>query len=298
MRSHWSYLANHAQTIRATNKSSLPRTKHIRTFAMSGPAAKKQKTHPNYELIYWPGIPGRGEYIRLPLEASGVAYSDPANEKKDGMKQVTALIDQKSMADEDGNPPAFAPPGLRVPGAGKDGKSLLIHQTPTILQYLGPQIGMAPDDEAGRLHVSQMMQTALDLSNETHDVHHPIAVGLVYEDQKDESLRRSKDFRESRIPKFFNYFERILKSNEDAGQGKYLVGSQLTYADTTFWQVVDGLHFAFPNEMAAQKSKFPLIFSIFYPSFKEEKGIRDYLASDRRLPYSKGLYRHYPELDR
>jgi len=50
--------------------------------------------------------------------------------------------------------------------------------------------------------------------------------------------------------------------------------------------------------MEAQKSKFPLLFSTFYPSFKEEKGIKDYLASDRRLPYSMGLYRHYPELDR
>lgn len=58
------------------------------------------------------------------------------------------------------------------------------------------------------------------------------------------------------------------------------------------------LHFAFPKEMEAQKSKFPLLFSTFYPSFKEEKGIKDYLASDRRLPYSMGLYRHYPELDR
>lgn len=207
---------------------------------MSSPPFKKQRTQPKYELIYWGGIPGRGEYIRLPLEAAGVAYSDPGNEMKNGMKSVTSMIDQKSLGDKDGNPPVFAPPGLRIPGAGIDGKSLLIHQTSTILQYLGPKIGMVPEDEPSQLHVSQITNTALDLSNEAHDVHHPVGVGLYYEDQKDEALRRSKDFREARIPKFCSYFERVLKSNEETGEGKYLVGNRLTYADTTLWQVIEG----------------------------------------------------------
>lgn len=60
-------------------------------------------------------------------------------------------------------------------------------------------------------------------------------------DQKEESRRKAKDFRENRLPKFFGYFERVLGGNEkNGGQGKYLVGDRLTYADTTFWQVVDG----------------------------------------------------------
>ena len=29
-----------------------------------------------YELWYWDGIPGRGEFIRLALEAGGIAYED------------------------------------------------------------------------------------------------------------------------------------------------------------------------------------------------------------------------------
>jgi hypothetical protein len=31
---------------------------------------------PRYELIYWPGIQGRGEFIRLAFEAAGVSYLD------------------------------------------------------------------------------------------------------------------------------------------------------------------------------------------------------------------------------
>ena len=207
---------------------------------MTEQASKKQRTHPQYELLYHPGIPGRGEYIRLALEASGTPYSDVSNEKKDGYAITTSVCDPESTGDADGNPPVFAPPALRVPGAGSDGKALLIHQSTTILLYLGPKIGMVPEDEAGQVHVNQMTLTAMDLQNEAHDTHHPIGNALYYEDQKPESLRKAQDFREVRIPKFFSYFERILEGNEKAGEGKHLVGKNLSYADTTLWQVLDG----------------------------------------------------------
>lgn len=185
-------------------------------------------------------------------------------------------------------------------GALPDGSDLVFHQTPTILSYLGPRTGLVPDDEAGRLYVSQITATALDLGNEAHDTHHPVAVMAYYEEQKDESLRKAEDFRKSRIPKFFSYFERILQGNQEwgNGQGKYLVGDKLTYADTTVWQVVDGLHHAFPKEIEAREGDFPLLLGKFYPSFKEEKRIKEYLGTERRQKYGNGIFRRYPELDR
>jgi glutathione S-transferase len=45
---------------------------------------KKARTQPAYELLYWPGMPGRGEFIRLAFEAAGVSYKDPSNESDDG----------------------------------------------------------------------------------------------------------------------------------------------------------------------------------------------------------------------
>ena len=134
-------------------------------------AAKKQRTHPQYELLYHPSIPGRGEYIRLAFEAVGVPYTDVANDKDGGYDDVLGAID-KNASSIDGNPPCFAPPALRVPGAGKDGKTLIIHQTPNILSYLGARIGMIPEDEVDGLHVDQITLTALDLNNEAHDTHH------------------------------------------------------------------------------------------------------------------------------
>lgn len=205
---------------------------------MSEPSTKRTRTHPSYTLLYHPDIPGRGEYIRLAFEASGVPYSDPANESKEGVGQVYTCCSPDSLG-EDGNPPPFAPPMLRVSGAGKNGKSLLINQTPNILFYLGKELGLAGEEEADKWHVNELALTALDFSNETHDTHHPIAVMKVYEDQKEEALKKSTQFRENRIPKYFGYFERVLKGNE-AGGGRYLVGGKLTYADTTLWQVLDG----------------------------------------------------------
>lgn len=139
-----------------------------------------------------------------------------------------------------GNPPPFAPPMLKVSGAGKQGKDLLISQTPNILFYLGEKLGLAGADEAEKFHIQGLALTALDLSNETHDTHHPVAVMKYYDEQKDEALKRSADFRENRVPKFFGYFERVLKGNQQEGGGRYLVGGRLSYADTTVWHVLDG----------------------------------------------------------
>jgi glutathione S-transferase len=58
------------------------------------------------------------------------------------------------------------------------------------------------------------------------------------------------------------------------------------------------LHFAFPKECKARQGDYPLLMEKFYPGIKEEKGLKEYMASERRLEFSMGLFRNYPELDR
>lgn len=262
--------------------------------------AKKLRTQPPYELLYHPSIPGRGEFIRLCFEATGVAYTDIANEKPSGYDEVQSICTNPSKPGNTSNPPVFAPPALRVPGAGKDGQPLIIAQTPNILMYLAERLGLAPEDEAATYHVYQLAFTALDLNNEVHDTHHPLAVAKYYEEQKDAALVKAADVRENRLPKFLGYFEGCLKFNEEkgGGKGKYLVGDRLTFADLVVWQVLDGLRFAFPKEMEARKGEFEALLGGFYESVKEEGGLKEYLRSERRLPYSQGIFRYYPELDR
>ncbi len=207
-------------------------------------------------------------------------------------------ISKDSTGDEDGNPPLFAPPALRVPGEGKDGKSFVLYQTPSILSYLGDKLGLAGEDECEKAWILSHTLTALDMNNEAHDTHHPVATGDYYEAQKDEALRKAKDFREARIPKFLGFFERVLKANKDKGEGKYLVGTKLSYADTTLWHVLTGLDFAFPKEMEATKENYELLYGTFFGNIKENARLKEYLGSERRKPFSNGIFRHYPELDR
>ncbi|PNS20093.1 hypothetical protein CAC42_5543 [Sphaceloma murrayae] len=265
---------------------------------MSTMQDKRQALDTDYELLYHPDIPGRGEFIRLVFEAAGVRYADIANEDQANYELVQQTCSPESTGDADGNPPPFAPPALKIRGAGRDGKDLVISQTPNILLYLGSKLGLIGSADHHLYYANQLTLTALDLANETHDTHHPIAVMKYYEEQKDAALIRSADFRETRMPKFFSYFERNLKSNESEGRGKYLVSSKLTYADTTLWQVLDGLFYAYPKEMASRSKEFPLLFDTFYPAIKAETWLQDYMNSGRRLQYSDGLFRRYPELDR
>jgi glutathione S-transferase len=239
-----------------------------------------------YELYYWPGIPGRGEFVRLVLEAAGVPYRDVARqpEGKDGLKPLMYFLDGKAIEHA-----PFAPPFLKAGG-------LLIGQTANILMFLGARHDLAPSDEAGRLWANQLQLTIGDLVAESHDTHHPIASGLYYEDQIEEAKRRSKDFLKARAPKYLRYFERILGSNE-AGPA-YLIGNRLTYPDLSLFQTLAGLRFAFPRAMAALEKKLPLSVAL-HDRVKALPKVAAYLASQRRIPFNdQGLFRHYPELDR
>jgi glutathione S-transferase len=206
-------------------------------MASHGPT--QQNPHPKYTLLYHGGIPGRGEFVRLAFEAAGVPYDDPGNATPSRAKEVYAACAPHSTG-KGGNPPAFAPPMLKVDGDGDGGNALLLSQAPNILLYLGPKLGLAGERPVDCFYVNELALTALDLNNGCHDTHHPISVMKYYEDQKDEALLRAADFRAHRIPKFFGYFERVLKGNESEGHGKYMVGAKLTYADLTFWHVLDG----------------------------------------------------------
>jgi glutathione S-transferase len=66
-------------------------------------------------------------------------------------------------------------------------------QTPAILNYIAPELKLAGSSEIERHWINQVTLTVLDLSNEVHDSHHPIAPSLYYEDQKDEALKRAQE---------------------------------------------------------------------------------------------------------
>jgi glutathione S-transferase len=258
--------------------------------------SSQSSTKPNdagkpFQLIYWPGLPGRGEHIRLAFEAAGVAYTDVSNQTDAGVGAVLSQIDDQNFGDAH-NPPPLAPPVLRH-------GDVTLSQTPNILSYLGPKLGLVTaDDPVGIYHINALTLTALDgLSNEAHDTHHAVSHTQYYEDQKAECLIKAADYRSTRLPKFLGYFQRVLSGPASRG-GEYLYGGQLTYADLVLFQGLDGVSHAFPKCMARLKAtgKYDKVFAL-YDRVKALPNIKAYLDSDRRLKYGLGIYRYYPELD-
>lgn len=239
-----------------------------------------------YELYYWPGIQGRGEYVRLALEYAGAHYIDSAlvpEEKGGGVAALAHYLEGEGI-----EKPPFAAPFLK---AGRQ----IIGQTTNILLFLGPRLDLAPRDAAGRLWTNQLQLTIADFIGEAHDTHHPIGNSLYYEQQKAPAKRRAKDFLENRLPKFVDYFERVLARNRAGGPG--LVGARLTYADLSAAQVVAGLRYAFPKASRSALRACPRLRALHDHVFSRPR-VKRYLASTRRLAFNNDdLFRRYPELD-
>lgn len=239
-----------------------------------------------YQLYYWPHIPGRGEFIRLALEAAGAEYDDVGRLPEDqggGRAAVARLLNEAP-----GGRLPFAPPILQ---AG----DLCISQTANILQYLGPRLGLVPQDEASRLWAHQLQLTMADWLVEIHDTHHPIAKSLYYEEQKPEAQRRAANFLELRLPKYLGYFERLLTASTAAEPR--LVGSQWSYPDLSLFHMVQGLRYAFPRAMLRLAPTYPRVLALSEQVAALPR-IAAYLVSPRRMAFNdKGIFRHYAELD-
>jgi glutathione S-transferase len=242
-----------------------------------------QKRGVSIELYYWPGIQGRGEFVRLFLEDAGAAYVDVARDREDGLMVMMRLLE----GEESGALP-LAPPFVKV------GKTI-VSQTANILAFLAPRLGLVADD-ALRAEASQIQLTIADFVDEVHDTHHPIAGSLYYEDQKAAAKRRAQHFVKERMPKYLGWFEKILARNRKSG-GQWLVGTDCTYVDLSLFQIVEGLRYAFPNALQRLEPQIPGVIAL-RDRVAQRPRIAAYLKSQRREPFNQmGIFRHYPELD-
>jgi glutathione S-transferase len=231
-----------------------------------------------YELYYWAGIQGRGEFVRLALEDAGADYVDVARERGDSV-MMPFLAGEKPGA------PPYAPPFLK---AGR----MVLAQTAAILAYLGPRLALVSDSIAVQLHAQQLQLTIADCVVEAHDTHHPIAGHLYYEQQRAPARKRAAAFREERLPKFLGYFEQVLSK----GNGRHVLGRH-SYVDLSLFQLMSGLEYAFPNAMKRERRRIPLLRALA-ERVSERPRIAVYLESPRRIPFNEdGIFRHYRILD-
>ncbi|AEO43362.1 glutathione S-transferase [Xanthomonas axonopodis pv. cassiae] len=232
----------------------------------------------HYQLYYWTGLQGRGEFVRLALEDAGAAYTDVA--RIQGDEVMTAFLQGEQVGAQ-----PFAPPFLK---AG----DVVVAQVAAILHFIGPQLQLVPDSEPQRLQALQLQLTIADLVAEVHDTHHPIATGLYYEDQQAEAAKRAQDLRENRLPKFLGYFEQVL---QQAG-GTHVLGTH-SYVDLSLFQLFSGLEYMFPKRMARLAKNLPGLKAL-QRHVAQRPRVAAYLASERRVAFNtNGIFRHYPELD-
>jgi glutathione S-transferase len=241
-----------------------------------------------YQLYYWPNIQGRGELVRLALEDVGAPYVDVARMTTERGGGVEAIL--RVLEGEGGGGRHFAPPILRA-------SDITVSQTACILDFLaGRHPELLPPDELARTRALQLELTLGDLIAEAHDAHHPIGNLLYYEDQKEEAAKRSAIFLRERIPKFFSFFESVVKENK-ASKREHLVGSGFSYVDLSLFHVLSGLAYAFPNRFDQVRKDIPLLLAL-RDRVASRPRVSAYLGSTRRVPFSShGIFRHYPELD-
>src|SRR3546814_15086360 len=115
-----------------------------------------------YDLWYWDGIPGRGEFVRLALEAAGIPYRECA--RQPGATGQTLVDDMQSPRRQ----PPFAPPYLV---AGRQ----TLGQTAQILLYLGGQHGLDPARAAGRDWTNQLQLPLSHMGRPARDTPTPAA---------------------------------------------------------------------------------------------------------------------------
>ncbi len=236
------------------------------------------------ELYYWPGIPGRGEFVRLVLEDAGVAYVDVARERENGTATMMSFLN----GDQPGTLP-FAPPFIKV-------GTLIISQTANILGFLASHLKLAPKTKALRAEANQVQLTLADFVGEIHDTHHPIAGSLYYEDQKTAAKRRAQLFVKERMPKFLLWLEQVLMRNSKS-EGQWLVGTECSYVDLSAFQIVAGLRYAFPNAIGELDPELARL-STLCDRVASRPRMAAYLRSERRQKFNQtGIFRHYSELD-
>jgi len=224
-----------------------------------------------YQLYYWPGLPGRGEFVRLVLEQAGMSYTDVGIEQ--GAEAVLAMR---------GTAAGFAPPYL------KDGDNVLA-QVPAICFYLGAKHGLMPAEVFAQARAHQLFLTVMDVVDEIHDTHHPLNVALAYEEQKEAASERAAGFLDGRLERWMNYFVCVIEGKD------FLVDNQLSIADLALFQLVAGIEYAFPR---AYRAFMPEQLINHCHKISNLPRIRQYLESNRRQEFNEnGIFRRYPELD-
>eukprot|EP01104_Vermistella_antarctica_P002442 TRINITY_DN12687_c0_g1_i1.p1 TRINITY_DN12687_c0_g1~~TRINITY_DN12687_c0_g1_i1.p1 ORF type:complete len:240 (-),score=55.25 TRINITY_DN12687_c0_g1_i1:238-957(-) len=230
-----------------------------------------------WELTYWPGFPGRGEYIKLLFEDSATPYTfttDTTTILEQLNKRKFPITFDDDTEREKKNLPVFAPPILRH-------NEFVLCQTHACQRYLAKKLGYLPgggeEDEA---HAEQFNLFVLDYISEGRRAFHPVNK-VSYKDQMEEAAPHIALFLEDRFALFFAVMEKTLARN-NAGEG-FLFGDRISYPDLTLFHALSATKHQWPAEYAALEVPH---LEAFHERIAARPNLAAYLASERRLAFA------------
>ncbi|KAJ1559980.1 hypothetical protein HK405_008678 [Cladochytrium tenue] len=237
---------------------------------------------PTVRLFYWPGVRGRGEFVRLALEAASIPYVDVARESG-AAAIMTAMATAPSTAR---SPRPYAAPFIEAIPA-TDPPHYVSH-TALALHHLAVQLPgrLCPEGYADQ--ALQVQLTVTDLVKEVVDCHSNMSA------QREASIQHTRDFLKTRPQKFLAYFEDLAP---EAGAGPFVFGESISFVDTSIFQIIEGLKYMFPTASKSLLQATPRLVRLA-EAVRAHPGVAAYLLSPRRLPDNKdAAFAYYPELD-
>jgi glutathione S-transferase len=100
----------------------------------------------------------------------------------------------------------------------------------------------------------QLQLTISDMVAEVHNVHHPVATGAYYHEQKPEAAAPPRSFGRA-VPQILGY-------RGCAGARDWMAGGRWSPVDTSLFQMVAGLRYMFPKRMAAIERDYPALIGL------------------------------------
>eukprot|EP00854_Cymbomonas_tetramitiformis_P000653 gene653-1085_t len=218
-----------------------------------------------WRLVYWPGFPGRGEFIRLMFEETATPFQDDRSADKQQPSEHVVVADDKSarsFGEVYDHVRAYRPKRISVPGIACASKpthdcssGFSMGQTMAIMRYLAKNLDggrLLPKTDVDQAHADMIVCGVADLVEEGHAAWHPVdsmrSAAFNRGPQQDAQI---KLYASRRVPKWLAFLESALQANP-AGEG-YFFGNQLSYVDLCVFHLLNGLAHQLPQDFQAAR---------------------------------------------